>query len=91
MALIKVKASTPMWVEGVLVEICNTCSNPVNKPYRYKDHKNRERGCVSSCHDKYVARNTKPNWMSPRMVLPDWITKARRGMPMFERFDDGKG
>ncbi len=67
------------------VEICNTCCRPADQPFRYKTSKGETRGCVASCHDKHVAVNTKPNWMAPRMVLPTWITAARRGMPMFER------
>lgn len=65
-------------------EICNTCCRPADAPFRYDTTKG-QRGCVASCHDKHVARNTKPNWMKPRMVLPVWITAARRAMPNFER------
>lgn len=67
------------------VEICNTCCRPADQPYRYKNSKGETRGCVASCHDKHVATNTRPNWREARMVLPRWITDARRAMPMFER------
>ena len=67
------------------VEFCNTCCRQAATPFRYKDSWGRERGCVASCHDAHVARTTKPKWMAPRMVLPKWITDARRAMPMFER------
>jgi len=67
------------------VEICNTCCRPAADPFRYQNSKGETRGCVASCHDAHVARNTKPNWMNPRMVLPTWITAARRAMPNFER------
>ena len=66
-------------------EICNTCIRPVDRPYRYKDSQGNERGCVASCHDVHVRRNTKPNWMAPRYVLPKWITEARRNIANFER------
>lgn len=67
------------------IEICNSCQRPSDSPYRYETFKGETRGCVASCHDKHVAHNTNPNWMAPRMVLPKWITEARRAMPMFER------
>ena len=69
-------------------EICNTCVRPVQTPYRYDvegRHGKEQRGCVASCHDVFVCRSTKPNWMSPRYVLPKWITEARRKMVNFER------
>lgn len=82
------KVNSSSFQDGI--EICNTCTRPVDNPYRY-EYLNRYgkpeiRGCVASCHDKHVAHNTKPNWMAPRMVLPKWITEARSKMPMFERF-----
>lgn len=67
------------------VEICNTCCNHVDNPFRYENSNGDTRGCVASCHDTYVARNTRPGWVKPRMVLPAWITAARRLMPMFEK------
>lgn len=61
------------------IEICNTCVRPASQPYRYA-WKDGERGCVSECHDVHVRRNTKPNWMAPRYVLPKWITECRKAM-----------
>lgn len=65
------------------IEICNTCSCPVSKPYRYA-WKGEQRGCVSQCHDVHVRINTKPNWMPPRYVLPKWITAARKSIREFQ-------
>jgi hypothetical protein len=58
-------------------EICNTCCQPVSRPYRYQVG-NQVRGCIASCHDPYVAVNTKPAWMKPRMVKPAWVSEAQR-------------
>ena len=66
-------------------EICNTCGRPADKPYRY-DYNGHQRGCIASCHDKHIRRNTKPNWMAPRYVLPKWVTEARHAIKNFERF-----
>lgn len=67
------------------VEICNTCCREAAHPYRYKNSKGEERGCVATCHDKYITRNTHPNWCEPRMVLPKWVTTARNSIQNFER------
>ena len=67
------------------IEICNTCVRPVDKPYRYKTE-DGERGCVASCHDVHIRRNTNPNWMNKtHYVLPKWITTARKAITKFER------
>ena len=59
------------------VEVCNACVRPASSPYRYSTAQG-ERGCVARCHDAHIRRNTKPGWMSPRYVLPKWVTEARR-------------
>ena len=61
------------------IEICNICVRPTDKPYRYQTDKG-ERGCVSECHDVHVHRNTKPNWMAARYVMPKWILDCRRAI-----------
>lgn len=61
------------------VEVCNTCVHPADSPYRYETAKG-ERGCISKCHDVHVRHNTKPNWMSPRYVMPKWILEARKAI-----------
>ena len=66
---------------------CNTCCRPVASPFRYKTADGKERGCVASCHDAFVAANARPAWREARMVLPTWISEARRAMPMFERLE----
>lgn len=66
-------------------EICNTCVQPADKPYRYKTDKG-ERGCIATCHDKHIRVNANPNWVTrTRYILPKWITEARSKIPNFER------
>jgi hypothetical protein len=66
-------------------EICNTCIRPVETPYRYRTPSGETRGCIASCHDRHVRRNTKPDWIKARYVLPKWITEARNKVVNFER------
>jgi hypothetical protein len=82
--LVKVKSSR---IENGQ-EICNTCIRPVNEPFRYKDSNNEIRGCVASCHDVHIRRNTNPTWVNKtHYVLPKWVTEARRNIKNFERFE----
>ncbi len=85
--------SPPLWtrVQSSTDGICNTCVRPADSPFRYKTRSGETRGCIASCHDPYVAHNTRPNWMAARMVLPQWITRARRAIPHFERLYTGPG
>jgi hypothetical protein len=69
-------------------EICNTCVRPIGEPFRYTDHKGQIRGCIASCHDVHIRRNTNPDWVGKtHYVLPKWITDARRSIVNFERFE----
>ncbi len=61
-------------------QVCNICGKPVEDPFRYKLEDGSQRGCISTCHDKFVARNYAPGWAKPKMRLPAWITAARRSM-----------
>lgn len=60
------------------VEVCNTCCNPADRPYRWKDGEGRTFGCTSACHDVHVRTNKAPSWMAPRWVLPAFVVEARR-------------
>lgn len=69
-------------------EICNTCGQLVDKPFRYIDHNGKTRGCIASCHDVHIRHNINPNWVKKtHYVLPKWITTTRRAIVNFERFE----